>query len=147
MLGKVQALFGVRDPCPKLISQLLEFALKNSNAPDFPPHFLTRRRKILGVIRPERFQSRLTNRLNCLDEVLAWGSACFRKFSCLIFAQNCFKDLASLIGNVQPNDAMIVCVKTGRTGLDPVSLSFNNFDPRTALQFQFKKRAFGWSDS
>ena len=41
MLGKVQALFWVCHPRPELIGQLLELVLQTTNAPDFPPHFLT----------------------------------------------------------------------------------------------------------
>ncbi len=133
MLRKVQTLLAVCDPRPEPISPLLEIVLQTTNAPDFPPHFLTWWRKPLGIICPERLQSRLADRLDSFDKVLARRSSSLRKFSLLVFAQNGLEDLASLIGNVQPDNATIAYVKSGRTGPDPVLLSFDNLDARTAL--------------
>ena len=48
----------------------------------------------------------------------------------MVLAQNGLKDLPRLIGHVQPDNATIAYMKSGRA----------------TLQFQFQKRAFGWSD-
>ena len=65
----------------------------------------------------------------------------------MILAKNVRKHLARLIGHVQTHDAAILGIEPGRTRPDPVSLPFDDFNARTALQLQLQKGALGGPES
>ena len=134
MLRKIQAIFTIPRASPQPLDQIFQILFMATYAPYFPPHRLARRWKPRRIVCPERLQARLANGLDGLDEILAPRFSRGGELAFLIFTQDLRKHLTRFIRNVHADDARVVRFAPGGSARNPVLLSFNDFDPRSAFQ-------------